>query len=151
MSGNAYWANSGGLVHGQDMGPLLPGGRLPAATCTFRFWTGDDTDASVVIDDRGCSTSPPSTGGAAGRSAEVSQIMKLDPTKPDNPLVWSIPDMGANPAGVWATPAIHGGMLPRADQRRPPHRRGHAVPARSWESRSPAQHSGSRPSWWMTS
>ena len=32
--------------------------------------------------------------------------MKLDPTKPDDPLVWSIKDQGASKAGVWGTPAL---------------------------------------------
>lgn len=113
ISGNtAYFANSGGLVQGWDIGPLRPGGAGPAAvTRTFRFWTGDDTDASVVIDRQGMLYVASEYERGTGRSAEVGQIMKLDPAKPDDPLVWSIPDMGANPAGVWATPAIHRGML----------------------------------------
>ncbi len=113
ISGNtAYFANSGGLVQGWDIGPLLPGGAGPAAvTRTFRFWTGDDTDASVVIDRQGMLYVASEYERGTGRSAEVGQIMKLDPTNPENPLVWSIPDMGANPAGVWATPALHRGML----------------------------------------
>ncbi len=113
ISGNtAYFANSGGLVQGWDIGPLRPGGAGPSAvTRTFRFWTGDDTDASVVIDRQGMLYVASEYERGTGRSAEVGQIMKLDPTKPDDPLVWSIPDMGANPAGVWATPALHRGML----------------------------------------
>ncbi len=113
ISGNtAYFANSGGLVQGWDIGPLRPGGAGPSAvTRTFRFWTGDDTDASVVIDDEGMLYVASEFERSTARSAEVGQIMKLDPTKPDDPLVWSIPDMGANPAGVWATPAIYRGTL----------------------------------------
>ena len=41
-----YFGNSGGLVQGWDLGPLRTGG---TPTRTFRFWMGDDTDASVVI------------------------------------------------------------------------------------------------------
>ncbi|MCB9373453.1 MAG: PQQ-binding-like beta-propeller repeat protein [Microthrixaceae bacterium] len=113
ISGNtAYFANSGGLVQGWDIGPLRPGGAGPAAvTRTFRFWTGDDTDASVVIDRQGMLYVASEYERGNARSAEVGQIMKLDPTRPDDPLVWSIPDLGTNPAGVWATPAIHRGML----------------------------------------
>jgi outer membrane protein assembly factor BamB len=33
--------------------------------------------------------------------------MKLDPRKPDNPLVWSLPDQGQAKAGVWGTPALY--------------------------------------------
>ncbi len=33
--------------------------------------------------------------------------MKLDPRKPDNPLVWSVDDHEHPPGGFWATPALH--------------------------------------------
>src|SRR5262249_48976732 len=46
--GVAYFANSGGLVQGWDISRALRGGT--GAKRVFRFWTGDDTDASVVID-----------------------------------------------------------------------------------------------------
>ena len=49
--GVAYFANSGGLVQGWDISDLLGGGT--AYSRVFRFWTGDDTDASIVIDDEG--------------------------------------------------------------------------------------------------
>ena len=46
IAGNtAYFANSAGLVQGWDIGALDRGA---APTRTLRFWTGDDTDASVV-------------------------------------------------------------------------------------------------------
>ena len=48
--GVVYFANSGGLVQGWDVSGL-DGGATP--TRVFRFWTGDDTDASVVVDDDG--------------------------------------------------------------------------------------------------
>jgi outer membrane protein assembly factor BamB len=41
------------------------------------------------------------------RSKEVGQLQKLDPSKPKAPLVWSIKDIDTNPAGMWATPALH--------------------------------------------
>lgn len=50
FEGVAYFANSGGLVQGWDVSGLAEG-RPP--TRVFRFWTGDDTDATVVVDDRG--------------------------------------------------------------------------------------------------
>ena len=48
--GVVYFANSGGLVQGWDVSGLAEG---VEPTRVFRFWTGDDTDASVVIDDEG--------------------------------------------------------------------------------------------------
>jgi outer membrane protein assembly factor BamB len=72
----------------------------------FRFWTGDDTDASVVIDDEGMLYVGSEYERGNARSKQIGQFMKLDPSKPDDPLVWSIQDHDAVPAGVWATPAI---------------------------------------------
>jgi hypothetical protein len=109
MSGNtAYWANSGGLVMGWDMGPLKTGGR---PTQTFRFWTGDDTDASVVIDADGFLYVAVEYERGNQRAAEVGQLMKLDPRNPDNPLVWKYDDRNAMPAGFWATPALYKGVV----------------------------------------
>ncbi|MFN2545683.1 MAG: PQQ-binding-like beta-propeller repeat protein, partial [Actinomycetota bacterium] len=45
------------------------------------------------------------------RSREVGQIMKLDPSRPNDPLVWSIPatDVAFEAAGgTWSTPALYG-------------------------------------------
>ena len=109
MSGNtAYWANSGGLVMGWDMGPLKAGG---TPTQTFRFWTGDDTDASIVIDGDGFLYVAVEYERGNKRAAEVGQLMKLDPRNPADPLVWKYDDRGANPAGFWATPALHDGVV----------------------------------------
>jgi len=49
--GVVYLANSAGLVQGWDVSDLLAGG--DAYQQVFRYWTGDDTDATVVIDDEG--------------------------------------------------------------------------------------------------
>ncbi len=104
ISGNTlYFANSGGLVQGWDISGLKAG-TMP--TRMFRFWTGDDTDASIVIDSDGMLYVGSEWERNNARSKEVGQIMKLDPTKPDNPLVWSIKDQGASKAGVWGTTAL---------------------------------------------
>ncbi len=103
-----YVANSGGLVTGWDIGGLKHG---IAPTRVFRFWTGDDTDATIVIDDEGFLYVASEWERHNSRSREVGQIMKLDPRRPDDPLVWSIPDQGPGIAGVWATPALHRDML----------------------------------------
>lgn len=49
--GIAYFGNSAGLVQGWDVRPTIRHGKPPRRV--FRFWMGDDTDASVVIDDTG--------------------------------------------------------------------------------------------------
>jgi outer membrane protein assembly factor BamB len=99
-----YFANSGGLVQGWDIGGLKEG-RAP--TRTFRFWTGDDTDASIVIDEQGMLYVGSEYEKGSQRSKDVGQIMKLDPSKPDNPLVWKHDDRPRIPAGVWGTPALY--------------------------------------------
>jgi len=110
--GVVYFANSGGLVQGWDVSKVLEGGRKIHRV--FRFWTGDDTDASVVIDPDGYLYVGSELERYDARSQEVGQVMKLDPSKPNDPLVWSFPvtERGAGGAGgVWATPAIDGPML----------------------------------------
>jgi outer membrane protein assembly factor BamB len=105
-----YFANSGGLVQGWDISGLAEG-RVP--TRVFRFWTGDDTDASVVIDEEGMLYVASEWERRNARSATVGQIIKLDPRRED-PLMWSIADRGAHAdddAGVWATPGLHRDLL----------------------------------------
>lgn len=124
--GVAYFANSGGLVQGWEVSRLAEG-RPP--TRVFRFWTGDDTDATVVADEEGMLYVASEWERHNARAREVGQIIKLDPRRPD-PLVWSIPDQTPAPddmgrAGVWATPALyrdlvivatHGGRLMGIDR-----------------------------------
>ena len=99
-----YFANSGGLVQGWDVGGLKDG-RPPSRV--FRFWTGDDTDATVVVDDEGMLYVASEWERHNERGREVGQIIKLDPRRPD-PLVWSIADRDDEPtSGVWATPALY--------------------------------------------
>jgi outer membrane protein assembly factor BamB len=98
--GVIYFANSGGLVQGWDVSGIADG-REP--TRVLRYWTGDDTDASVVIDEDGFLYVGVENERGNSRAAEVGQLIKLDPSKPDNPLVWSLKD----PRGFWTTPALH--------------------------------------------
>jgi outer membrane protein assembly factor BamB len=110
--GVVYFANSGGLVQGWDIGELLAGGT--AAEQVFRFWAGDDVDASVVIDDRGFLYVAAEYQRFNERSREVGQLMKLDPRRPDDPVVWSIDatEIGFEGAGgSWSTPALYGGLV----------------------------------------
>ena len=110
--GIVYFANSGGLVQGWDLRRVLHGGHT--AKRVFRFWTGDDTDASVVIDRDGFLYVASELQRLDARSAKVGQLMKLDPRSPAQPLVWSAPvTQGASEhaGGLWATPAIDRGVL----------------------------------------
>jgi hypothetical protein len=106
--GVVYFANSGGLVQGWDISDLLQGGSDYQQV--FRFWTGDDTDASIVIDDEGYLYVASEFQRFLPRGRETGQLMKLDPGAPD-PLVWSLSatEIGFEAAGgSWSTPAIYG-------------------------------------------
>jgi hypothetical protein len=107
--GVAYFANSGGLVQGWDISDLLEGGSDYHQV--FRFWTGDDTDATVVIDQKGYLYVASEYQRFNERSRQVGQLMKLDPRHADDPMVWSIParEIGFEGAGgSWSTPALYG-------------------------------------------
>jgi hypothetical protein len=105
ISGNTvYFANSGGLVQGWRVGGL-DRGRQPKRV--FRYWVGDDVDASIVVDDEGFLYVGAEYERGNSRSLEVGQLVKLDPRKKNDPLVWSVFDTGNLPAGIWATPALH--------------------------------------------
>jgi outer membrane protein assembly factor BamB len=99
-----YFANSGGLVQGWDISGLRDG-RTPQRV--FRFWTGDDTDASVVVDETGALYVGSEYERGTARSRTVGQMMKLDPSRPDNPLVWKVDDHSKIVAGIWGTPALY--------------------------------------------
>lgn len=112
----AFFSNSGGLVQGWDLGgvgELGTGGEVGEGgepERTFRFWTGDDTDATVVVDEAGMLYVASEWERFTDRAAQVGQVMKLDPSAPDDPLVWSWHDPRAEAgteAGAWATPALH--------------------------------------------
>ena len=107
ISGNTvYFSNSGGLLQGWDISGLKEG-KTPERT--FRFWSGDDTDASVVIDKEGYLyiAQEVERASSRARNTKVGQLVKLDPRKPDDPIVWSV----ADPRGMWATPALWGGVV----------------------------------------
>jgi hypothetical protein len=99
-----YFTNSGGLVQGWDLSGLEDG---EAPTRTFRFWTGDDTDASIVIDEDGYLYVASEYERGTPRSQEVGQFLKLDPRNTTNPIVWALHDRDVRPGGMWATPALY--------------------------------------------
>ena len=139
-----YFANSGGLVQGWDIsglgqeeadqeeaGEAGDAGNAEATEWqperTFRFWTGGDVDATIVVDEEGMlyvgverERQGEKYAKARARSEEVGQILKLDPSRPDDPIVWAVKDLQpleANPTdlrtqtGLWATPALYGEMI----------------------------------------
>lgn len=105
--GVAFFANSGGLVQGWDVAGLLAGtGEEPQRV--FRYWTGDDVDATVVVDDEGMLYVGVEWERQTARGRQVGQIVKLDPARAD-PVLWSIADLQVDEhgvGGVWATPAL---------------------------------------------
>lgn len=98
----AWFANSAGLVQGWDLAALDKGERPRRV---FRFWTGEDTDASVVVDEEGMLYVASEYEKGRERARQVGQLMKLDPRKED-PLVWSVHVRDTKPGGLWATPAL---------------------------------------------
>ncbi|MEX0989188.1 MAG: PQQ-binding-like beta-propeller repeat protein [Actinomycetota bacterium] len=110
--GVVYFSNSGGLVQGWDISKILAG-RSDDARRVFRFWTGDDTDASIAIDEEGMLYVASELQRFNATAARNGQLMKLDPNK-RTPLVWSVPvteQGGDGLGGIWATPAIYDGMV----------------------------------------
>jgi len=109
-----YFANGGGLVQGWDISGLADG---VEPTRSFRYWMGDDTDASIVADADGMLyvAAEYEREATAERARAVGQLVKLDPTADvaagEDPLVWSWHDDGTRPGGIWGTPAVVGGVV----------------------------------------
>ena len=81
---------------------------------------------------RGCSTSPAQNDRPRARGpSEVGQLTKLDPSKPDNPIVWKFNETERRRARAsTARPACYGDTIVHHQRRRPPDRRSTAPPAR---------------------
>ena len=107
--GDTLWfANSGGLIQAWDISGLKDG---VEPTRVLRFWTGDDVDASVVIDAEGFAYVGVEYERGFSRALELGQLVKLDPRRPDDPVVWSRQLQVRLNDGIWATPAIHQDVL----------------------------------------
>ena len=102
-----YFANSGGLVQGWDIIGLADG-QDPERV--FRYWAGDDVDATVVADGQGHLYVGVEYERGNSRSQELGQLLKLDPSAED-PLVWGADLRNADIDGVWATPALTDEMV----------------------------------------
>ena len=103
-----YFANSGGLIQGWDISGLTDGIEPQRV---LRYWAGDDIDASLVIDEEGMIYAGIEYERGNSRSQEVGQIIKLDPSRPDDPLVWGVDERPRLDSGVWATPGLHRDLL----------------------------------------
>lgn len=113
--GVVYFANSGGLVQGWDISDVLNGGTKYHRV--FRFWDGDETDASIVIDEEGylyaarhVSFNVPTRPKT--RDHQIGSLIKLDPRKPNDPVVWDRQIGGFEAdGGILGTPAIYDGVV----------------------------------------
>jgi hypothetical protein len=104
-----YFANSGGRVLGLDISHVADG----VAPIVFDFWTGDDTDATIVVDDKGMLYVSSELERNTARSLKLGQLMKLNPYTSGDPYIWGIhvPKEHFDKGGIWATPAIFGDYL----------------------------------------
>ncbi len=107
-----YLANSGGLLTAWDISVLRapdPPDELPQV---FRFWAGDDVDATPVVDEEGfIYIGVEHEERNTERSETVGQLAKLDTSNPEDPIVWSVFDDDYVPAGVWSTPVVYKDMV----------------------------------------
>ncbi len=110
ISGNVvYFANSGGLVQGWDISGLTAG-QEPQRV--FRYWMGDDVDATIAADAEGFLYIGAEVQRFTGRTDEVGgTFVKLDPRRPDSPLVWTWSGGTDEGAGIWSSAAIVGDVV----------------------------------------
>lgn len=103
-----YFTNSGGRVVGLDVSNVRDG----EAPIVFDYWAGDDIDATPVVDAEGMLYIAVEEERKNERSAEVGQLVKLDPYTDGDPRVWGVPVPGGSaPGGIWATPALGDGHV----------------------------------------
>ncbi len=115
-TGVVYFSNSGGLVQGWDISDLLAGGTHYRQV--FRFWDGDDTDATIVIDPQGDLIVARHIEENLNRTRSapidraIGSLMKLDPHNATNPVVWSVRMGSLLPdGGLLGTPAYYKGVI----------------------------------------
>jgi outer membrane protein assembly factor BamB len=103
-----YFGTTAGLIWGYDLSKLEDGGEPEQV---FRFYTGGDNDATVVVDDEGMLYVASQYDRPLERAREVGQLTKLDPSKPENPIVWKIDDSSALTGGIYGTPGVHDDLV----------------------------------------
>lgn len=104
VGNTVFFANSNGLIQGWNIGGLTQG---ETPTRVFRFWAGEDVDATLVADSDGMLYAGVEYEKGRARAKELGQVLKLDPSNPDDPLVWSRQANSGISSGVWATPGLH--------------------------------------------
>lgn len=110
VSGDTAWLNnSGGLVQGWDISSLRTG--RGEVIRTFRYWVGDDSDATIVPDDEGYLFVGVEVDRNNARVQQGGELIKLDPRRPDDPVVWSIDVDNGVDSGTWATPIVDGDVV----------------------------------------
>ena len=109
FEGTVFFANSGGRIVGLDITDIENGN----APIVFDFWVADDVDAAMVVDDEGMLYVSAQYERYIRRAAELGQLIKLDPSKPDDPYVWGMYSLTSAPAkgGMWTTPVIGDGVI----------------------------------------
>ena len=103
-----YFGTTAGLIWGYDLSGLEDGG---APERVFRFYTGGDNDASVVVDEEGMLYIASQYDRDLDRAREVGQLTKVDPSNTANPIVWKVDDTGFLTGGVYGTPAVHDDLV----------------------------------------
>ena len=119
-----YFANSGGMILGYDIEKLIQQPEQVEEALVFKFWAGDDIDATMGVDEEGMlyvgmemDRFSKTYVNSKRRAQKVGQIFKLNPYKWDpkdqetslEVLEWSIHlplDSKTKLGGVWASPAI---------------------------------------------
>lgn len=103
-----YFGTSAGLILGYDLSAVPDGGQPRKV---FRFWTGGDNDASVVVDDEGFLYVASQYDRDLPRAREVGQLTKLDPRNATTPIVWKVDDARALKGGIYGTPGVTDDMV----------------------------------------
>jgi len=104
-----YFGNSGGRILGLDITDVENGN----APIVFDYWVGDDVDSAIVIDDEGMLYISAQYERYTNRATELGQLIKLDPSKPDDPYVWGMFSLTTAPTkgGMWTTPVVGDGVV----------------------------------------
>jgi outer membrane protein assembly factor BamB len=118
----AYFGTSAGLVLGYDLTGLEDG---VTPKRSLRFYTAGDNDPTIVADDEGMlyvantndrpgnprvDTKVDQTTVGPGVT-QVGQLTKLDPSKPDDPIVWTFTDTTNKDSGIYGTPGVVGDVI----------------------------------------
>jgi outer membrane protein assembly factor BamB len=109
FEGTVYFANSAGRVIGLDVTNVESG----EAPIVFDYWVGDDVDASIVVDEEGMLYVSSEYERYNSRAQELGQLVKLDPSRPNDPYLWGMFSLTESPfkGGMWVTPALGDGVL----------------------------------------